>query len=168
LWDYALLQFSWTTNQAWRLAYLPNPWITGVAAAAERVAEWEALETLGALDEEAVAGLISELPYFASVPPIRFEFAADQYHELSHPAAHFHIGRHTENRWPVARLLNPLTFSMLIVKMFYPEAWGPKSCFYGQRVESCLDERFIGALAASGLVHDFSVNERRSLHFTSQ
>jgi hypothetical protein len=168
LWDYSLFQFSWTTNESWRLAYLPNPWIAGVPGAAERVADWEALESLGAIDDEEVSGLISELPYYASIPPIRFEYAVRQYKELCHPAAHLHIGRHTENRWPVARLLNPLTFVMFIIKMYYSEAWGPLSSFYGREVENCLDQRFIAALADSGLARDFTEDERRSLHLTSQ
>jgi len=167
--DYSVFQFSWTNNESWRLAYLPNPWIAGVEQAAKLISEWELLESLGAIDDEEVSGLISELPYLGSVPAIRFEYAVRQYRELAHPAAHLHIGRHTENRWPVARVLNPLTFSMAIAKMYYSERWMALSNFYGRgSVQNCIDLRLIAELRNSRLVHDFSRNERRSLHFGSQ
>jgi hypothetical protein len=166
--DYSIFQYSWRGDQSWRLAYLPNPWIAGVAGAESLIQEWEALESLGALDQEEVAGLISELPYHSSIPAIRFEYAADQYRELAHPAAHLHIGRHTENRWPLARLLNPLTFSMAIAKFYYSTRWAQLSTFHGHAVEDCLDLRFIEELRHSRLVHEFSEDERRSLHMASQ
>src|SRR5687767_10986877 len=40
--DYSLLQFSWSSEISWRLGYLPNPWISGVPEAEEKVSEWEA------------------------------------------------------------------------------------------------------------------------------
>jgi hypothetical protein len=166
--DYSILQFSWANEQSWRLAYLPNPWIAGVHGIDEQLQEWEALEALGQLDDEEVASLISELPYFGSVPPIRFEYAAQQYRELSHPAAHLHVGRHTKNRWPLARLLNPLTFSMAITKLYYPDEWASKSAFCNPATPNCVDQQLIRALQNSRLVHDFTVNERRSLHLASQ
>ena len=167
--DYSIFQFSWTNDHTWRLAYLPNPWVAGVHGVEERIREWENLEALGELSDEDVANLISELPYFGSIPPIRFEYAVNQYREMIHPAAHFHLGRHTENRWPVARTLNPLTFAMLVSKLYYPAAWDAKSCFHHEAVgEHCVEARLIRELQASQVVHDFSPVERQSLHFVSQ
>ena len=164
--DYSLYQFSWENAQSWRLAYLPNPWIAGIVEAAERVREWESLESLGAYDQEEVASLISELPYFGSIPPIRFEYSKTQYKELSHPCAHIHVGRHADNRWALSKELNPLTFAMMITKQYYPERWGPNSSYFidGEAPE-CLDAKLIVELERSRVVHDFTDTERRSLHF---
>jgi len=71
LWDYSFFQFSWESGQAWRMAYLPNPWITGVAEAARVVANWEALVEIGELTHEEASDLFDELPYRGAVPPIR-------------------------------------------------------------------------------------------------
>ncbi len=165
LFDFSVFQFSWSSALSWRLAYLPNPWITGVSGASNLISEWEALEALGDMDQEAVAGLISELPFQLSVPPIRFEYAVEQYRELSHPAAHFHIGRHTENRWPVSKALSPVTFALMIAKMYYNDYWSPCSSFQTGNEEGCLDNHFIQKLSDNRRVHDFSLAERRSLHF---
>ncbi len=53
------------------MAYLPNPWITGVAEAARVVANWEALVEIGELTHEEASDLFDELPYRGAVPPIR-------------------------------------------------------------------------------------------------
>lgn len=166
--DYSVLQFSWASEESWRLAYLPNPWIAGVDGAEDVIQEWEILESIGGLDPDQVDQLISEMPYTSAIPAIRFEYATHQYKELSHPAAHMHIGRHTENRWPFARVLNPLTFSMAIAKMYYVESWRKLSSFYEGSNAGCLDLELIRQLSQSQLVHDFSENERKSIHFASQ
>jgi hypothetical protein len=166
--DYSVFQYSYVDRGSWRLAYLPNPWTAGVVGASELINAWEGLEALGQFDDEIVSGLISEMPYYASIPPIRFEYAVNQYKEIVHPAAHLHIGRHTENRWPLARLLDPLTFSMVIAKLYYPSNWAPCSAFHGSTDLDCADLRLIEALQNSQLVHEFTENERCSLHLASQ
>ena len=166
--DYAVFQFSWDSNTSWRLAYLPNPWLSGVDAAQKIVSDWETLESLGELNSEDVTSLLDELPYYGSIPPLRFEYSTAQYREISHPAAHLHIGRHIENRWALSRPLDPLTFIMTVLRLYYPAQWNPHSSFYGGREENCLDRRLATELSRISLVHDFSEIERRSLHFASR
>lgn len=165
--DYSLFQYSWLGATNWRLAFFPNPWIAGVPGAAERVADWEALEGLGQYDDEEVSQLISELPYYGSVPPLRFEHAVSQYRELSHPAAHLHIGRHTENRWPSSKVLNPLSFTQLILKMYYVQEWASCSAYYGGQ-DPCLDLEFVQELQRSQRVHEFTETESRSFHLNAR
>lgn len=166
--DYAVFQYSWDSEDSWRLAYLPNPWLSGVKNAQELVDHWETLEALGSLDQEEVTSLIDELPYQGAIPAIRFEHAIAQYREISHPAAHLHIGRHSENRWAMARSLDPLTFTMMVLRLYYPESWNFKSSFHGGREDTCLERRFVKELGKMRLVHDFTKMERLSLHVTSQ
>ena len=101
--DYAYFQFGWTNSTSWRLGYFPNSWLTGAPEARQKLRHFETLEEVGALTYEESSNLIAELPYVGRVPPIRYEFSAIEYQEFAHPAAHFHIGRHTDNRWPSTR-----------------------------------------------------------------
>ncbi len=166
--DYSIFQFSWSSETAWRLAFLPNPWIAGVGDVEEQMDEWDELLAAGAINLEEMGELMSELSYTGAIPPIRFEYAVEQYRELVHPAAHLHIGRHFENRWPLHRVLNPLTFLMMILKMYYPPYWLERSIYFNHAATNCLDGRFIDELNKSRIVHDFSDNERASLHFFAQ
>ena len=165
LYDYAYFQFSWIRNNSWRLGYFPNPWVSGVPAAEERLQYWETLEEIDALTYEEASELISEISYIGSIPPIRFEYAADQYREIAHPAAHFHIGRHSENRWPSSISIGPKAFVFIIAKLYYPNAWAQHSSYHGAPGETCIEKRLLSVLADVRVVHDFSEIERRSIHF---
>jgi hypothetical protein len=57
------------------------------------------------------------------VPLLRYEHAPDQYKGLHHPCSHFHIGHHADNRWALNRLLTPLAFTLLILKLYYGSVW---------------------------------------------
>lgn len=131
--DYSYFQFSWDSDAAWRLAYFPNPWIAGVPDAQDILDQWEALEEMGGLSHEDASDLIEELPYKGAIPAIRFEYSRQQYREIVHPAAHFHIGRNADNRWPCAVLLGPHAFSMLVARLYYADQWRTRSSFEGCR-----------------------------------
>ena len=163
LWDYSFFQFSREGEDAWRLAYFPNPWITGVAEA-QVLQELEGMEQLGTLTHEEASDLIDELPYRGAVPPIRFEYSRAAYREIAHPAAHFHVGRNSENRWPCALLIGPAAFSMMVARLYYPNEWRPLSTFEGAGVEDCIDLRFAKVIQASQFVEEFTDIERRMLH----
>jgi hypothetical protein len=164
LMDYSYFQFSLADSTSWRLGYFPNPWITGSSGAQQKVEEWEALEAMGGLTHEDASSLIEELPYQAAVPPIRFEYSRAQYREIAHPAAHFHVGRNTNNRWPCALLLGPVAFAMLIARLYYPEPWKRRSSYEGGRRETCLEHRFGAVMRRSESVREFTEIERQALH----
>jgi len=162
--DYSFFQFSWESDHSWRMAYLPNPWITGVADASRIVTQWEALEEMGELTHEEASDLIDELPYRGAVPPIRFDYSRSGYREIGHPAAHFHVGRDTDNRWPCALLLGPTAFAMMIARLYYSDQWRPLSSFETAGVVDCFDIRFAQVIQASGSVPEFTDTEQRMLH----
>jgi hypothetical protein len=164
--DYSYFQFAWDDDDTWRLAYFPNPWITGVVDAQEIVAAWETKEETGGLTHEETSDLIAELPYRGAVPPIRFEYARSQYREIAHPAAHFHVGRDTDNRWPCALRLGPLPFCMMVGRLYYRDKWVSRSSFFpeGEGTGDCLDIRFAQVIQQAQAVHEFSATELRSLH----
>lgn len=163
--DYAYFQFGHSDEQSWRLAYFPNPWLTGLPAAEQALRHWETLEEIGALTYEEATDFIADLQYTGSVPPIRFELAPDQYKEFAHPAAHFHIGRHTGNRWPSAISIGPKAFALIIAKLYYPEAWARCSTYCGAGVPDCIEQVLTATIANVRFVYDFSEQERRSFHF---
>ncbi len=163
--DYAYLQFSMESRTSWRLAYWPNPWITGAPSAAEQLSELEKMLQEGLIETEEFFDSMDEMQYLASTPPIRFEYAPQQYKELVHPAAHFHIGRHDENRWPSAVMLGPSAFTLIIAKLYYPEVWRQRSNIQGAGVPECIDERLLTTMASASMVHDFSERESRNFHF---
>ena len=163
--DYAYFQFGLFNDESWRLGYYPNPWLSGVPAAENLVRHWEALEELGALSHEEVSELISDMTYAGAVPPVRFEYAPAQYRELAHPAAHFHIGRHDENRWPSAITIGPKAFVLIIAKLYYPEAWSRCSTYHGAAVPECIEGILTSVLGNARAVHFFSARERESFHF---
>ncbi len=163
--DYSYFQFSRSGNEDWRLSYSPNPWLTGVPSAERMLQELERRQEAGELSDEQVGEFLAEFPYSGAVPPIRFEFSADQYREFSHPAAHFHIGRHTENRWPSSLAVGPLCFSMIVIKLYYPDVWCQKSSYSRGRPEGCVERQLLAILERTAQVHQFSVMERGSFHF---
>jgi len=164
--DYSYFQFTWDGKSSWRLAYFPNPWIAGISAAAAQLDSWENQEELGTLSHEEVSMLMDELEYHGSIPPIRFEYSTAQYKEIAHPAAHFHIGRDSTNRWPVAIAIGPSLFTMIIAKFYYANSWARQSRFHGAvATEGCVDDLLIETAASARFVHDFSDTERRSPHF---
>jgi hypothetical protein len=163
--DYAYFQFGWQNDTSWRLAYFPNPFVTGVSKATALQKDWEAAEELGVLSHERVSDLLADMPYAGAVPPLRFDFAPSQYRELIHPAAHFHIGRFSKNRWPSAVAIGPEAFSLIVAKLYYPDSWTMCSKLEGSAVDECIEEAFLAVVNNVRLVHDFSDRERRSFHF---
>jgi hypothetical protein len=164
--DYSYFQFQRDDDDAWRLAYFPNPWITGIIQAQEIVDRWERREQTGGLTHEETSDLIADLPYRAAVPPIRFEYARSQYREIAHPAAHFHVGQDPDNRWPCSLRLGPLAFTMMVGRLYYRDSWAVNSSFFsgGEDKGNCLDRRFMDIVQQVQVVHDFSPTEMRSLH----
>jgi hypothetical protein len=123
------------------------------------------LEEIGALSYDDVSDLIADMPYVGAIPPIRFEFDGSAYREFAHPAAHFHIGRHTENRWPSAISIGPKVFALIVAKLYYPEAWARCSSFHGAPGVPCIEGILLTVMQNVRVVHEFSNLERQSFHF---
>jgi hypothetical protein len=164
--DYSYFQYTWISSESWRLAYCPNPWIAGDKKALATVLEWEGQVERGEIDTEDMTSLIDLMPYNGAVPTIRFEYARSQYVEVAHPAAHFHIGRDFENRWPSSILLGPKAFTLLIASLYYSEEWSRASSVRGAaRQNECIDAEFSTVAASVAISHEFSALERRRFHF---
>ena len=112
--DHSFFQFS-NQNNSLRYAYYPSP-----------IPQQKVLEETESLE----AGLYTYDEYLERItmeqhepdkPLVRYEYAPSQFIEDVHPTAHFHIGLHSNNRWPIASALTPEAFALLIGKLYYSE-----------------------------------------------
>ncbi|ENU48826.1 DUF2290 domain-containing protein [Acinetobacter nosocomialis] len=123
--DQACFQFSESRNrrneQELRYAYYPNPY--QFVEFKKEVKSIQDLFETGELSSEEYEQLINEAEFVLDIPLIRYDYTPSQYEEKFHPASHFHIGFHSENRWPVQRILNPSIFFIKIISMYYSDSW---------------------------------------------
>jgi hypothetical protein len=57
------------------------------------------------------------------VTPIRYDCKASDYKEGRHPASHVHFGFGNEIRVGTRRVMNPISFILMIVRQCYPDRW---------------------------------------------
>ena len=116
--DYSYFQFAHSGEDATlkiRSAFYVNPFVP---------IDWAEFENLVAeLGYEDVFQLLDEQGENSKAIVVRYDVAIGDYVNLRHPASHFHFGLHEESRWAVDKILTPLTFGLLIVKLFYLERW---------------------------------------------
>ncbi|WP_192812925.1 DUF2290 domain-containing protein [Rhizorhabdus wittichii] len=121
--DYSFFQFGGSDPNSLRYAYYPNPFLGASKHAVSELAELRAYVDEGVLDVDEFLHRVSELRFTQHPPLVRYENSPSQYVELIHPCSHLHIGHHSENRWPVRRVLSPSAFTLLLLKLFYPDFW---------------------------------------------
>ena len=150
--DYSYFQFAHSGEGASlsvRSAFYLNPFIP---------IDWAEFENLVAvLGYEDVFQLLDEQGENPRAIVVRYDVAIGDYVKLRHPASHFHFGLHEESRWAVDKVLTPLTFGLLIIKLFYLDSWS-----------NDLDERLARAkseCAKLEAVH-FSDAEKKQPHLT--
>ena len=120
--DFSYFQFSLLSERrsSVRLSFYPCP--------------FNAIEDLrrtspaiGEDDPESLDRAMEEATVFIDKPPIRYDFDPSAYVPSEHPAGHFHIGAHADNRWPARKIILPSVFSLLIAKHYYAEQWESKA-----------------------------------------
>lgn len=123
--DQGCFQFSESRNssgeQELRYAYYPNPY--QFIDFKKEVKSIQELFDSGELTDIEYQQLINEAEFILDIPLVRYDYSPSQYEEKFHPASHFHIGFHSNNRWPVGRILNPLIFFIKIISMYYADIW---------------------------------------------
>jgi hypothetical protein len=162
--DYSYFQFSVSNDDHVRYAYLPNPFAHNIADFKRR----QELVDAGMVTQEEYLGMLADTRGDYRIPIIRYENAPDQHKGLNHPCSHFHIGHHSENRWPIRRLLTPFAFVLLIIKQYYGDAWretgDDESDAFGNKFENDLvRERSVCRVIGTEL---FTEAEERSFHFS--
>ncbi len=106
--DYSFFQFSWSSPNHVRYAYYPNPFASSdVDNGAAQIKRWQELVSAGLITHEEYLSILRDAKADFRIPLFRYENAPDQHRGLMHPCSHFHIGLHSENRWPLNRVLTP-------------------------------------------------------------
>lgn len=114
--DRSYLQFSRQNEESFRFVYYPNPFLGTEVVEIESLSDTDGYDDF---DMEEHLQLISERRNTQRPPIVRYEYAPAQYVELEHPSSHFHLGHHSDNRWPIRRILTPEVFTLIILKQFY-------------------------------------------------
>ncbi len=117
----SFFQFSRVADDDYRLAYYPNPFLSGGNSLIDKLILDDTDEL--SFEFEEFSDLLEESPFNSRIPVIRYEYCIKQYNKLRHPTSHFHIGFHTENRWPSPIIFTPYMFSLHISKMYHLEEW---------------------------------------------
>ncbi|MBX7534512.1 DUF2290 domain-containing protein [Qipengyuania sp. GH1] len=166
--DFSFFQFSQDSENEYRFAYYPNPYLGSDEAAVSSIKELHEYVSEGVLDYEDYLRSISEVSVTRYPPMIRYEFSASQYDSEWHPASHLHIGIFADWRWGIAKFLNPKLFTLTVLRHLYPNAWRECQGIPSGDRRVTLDEELTTVKGQCGAVPlDFySNNERNRLHFT--
>jgi len=121
--DYSYFQFGWDKEDHVRYAFFPNPFVSGKEHELQYFKDRRQLVAAEMLTHEDFLRLLTDRPPVSGVPMWRYENSPVQRKKFNHPCSHFHIGFHSENRWPLARILTPLAFSLLVFKAYYGSPW---------------------------------------------
>lgn len=138
--DYSFFQFGGQTDANLRYAYYPNPFLGSSREAVSELAELRTYVDEGVLDVDEFLHRVSELRFTQHPPLVRYENAPSQYVDLVHPCSHLHIGHHSENRWPVRRVLTPAAFTLIMLKLFYSDFWSEGDTIPSGDTSLCLDD----------------------------
>src|SRR5260221_6549175 len=165
--DYAYLQFSRYSEISLRYAYYPNPFL---GASQRAISDLAALRTFvdeGVIDMDDFLHSVSEIRYTQHPPLVRYENAEDQHKDLVHPCSHLHLGHHSENRWPVRRILTPGAFTLILLKHFYAGHWANGSSIPAAEGEISLDEALMAAKQDCKILPDdlFSARAAQQFYF---
>jgi hypothetical protein len=58
-----------------------------------------------------------------AIAAIRYDFSPPLYREGCHPASHVHVGHGNEVRIGTRRVMNPVSFTLFVLRQVYPNHW---------------------------------------------
>ena len=165
--DYAFFQFSIEGDNNVRYAFYPNPYSSNSNEYNNWFRSRHEMVEAGFLTHEEFLSLLSDKTGVGNVPLLRYENAPAQRKKLHHPCSHFHIGFHSENRWPVRRVLTPTAFALLVFKFYYGTHWRTVGDDEHVNIENSFDRTLISEKTRCYLVSDelFDPEEERAFFF---
>ena len=167
--DYSFFQFSWEAENKVRYAFYPNPFASGNGVnGLSKIRRYDELLRAELITYEDYLSLLRDAEADLRIPLIRYENAPDQHRGLSHPCSHIHIGFHSDNRWPLNRVLTPFAFSMYIVKQYYGDIWRANGIDEADETGSRFERELINEKANCRPVREglFLDIESRSFYFS--
>jgi hypothetical protein len=165
--DYSYFQFSLDRDSYVRYAYYPNPFISGQEDI-DAFKRYQELVESDMISHEDYLSLLSDKKAVGGIPMLRYENAPDQRKKFHHPCSHFHIGFHSDNRWPLKRILTPHAFSLLVFKNYYGNSWKGAGDDEEEDVSNLFERQLIVEKSNCRLVPEefFEKVEERSFYFT--
>ncbi|MCX7049785.1 MAG: DUF2290 domain-containing protein [Candidatus Sumerlaeota bacterium] len=76
-----------------------------------------------------------------AVTPIRYDYAPGDYREGVHPASHIHCGFESQIRIATVKIMNPISFLLMIMRQCYPLAWEKKLLCHSKKAVWCKNVR---------------------------
>ncbi|MCD5975966.1 DUF2290 domain-containing protein [Pseudomonas quasicaspiana] len=165
--DYSFFQFGIEGEDNVRYAFYPNPYSSSENEYVEWFRSRQEMVQAGFLTHEEFLSLLSDKVGIGAVPLLRYENAPAQRTKFHHPCSHFHIGFHSENRWPVRRVLTPEAFALLVFKFYYGAQWRAIGDDEDLDVQNSFDRVLISEKARCYMVSDmlFEAEEERAFFF---
>jgi hypothetical protein len=157
--DYSFFQFSYNSENDIRYAFYPSPYGPSELA---QIQELKGMLEHDEIDAEAYTTFIQEINKNYSRSLIRYEYNTDQYRPGVHPASHFHIGTHGEDRWTVEKRLTPLAFSLLIGKLYFSHHWECLTVFNHENIR--LSNEFDSQLLREKAICSVTPGEKFTIH----
>ncbi|WP_263220156.1 DUF2290 domain-containing protein [Pseudomonas atacamensis] len=165
--DYSFFQFSIEGDDNVRYAFYPNPYTSHSNEYSEWFISRHEMVEAGLLTHEEFLSLLADKTGIGSVPLLRYENAPAQRKKMHHPCSHFHIGFHSENRWPVRRVLTPTAFALLVFKFYYGTYWRAVGDDENLEIDNSFDRTLVSEKTRCYLVSDefFEPEEERTFFF---
>lgn len=73
--------------------------------------------------EEDYEAYLSSADLKRAIAAIRYDHSPPLYREGCHPASHVHVGHGNEVRIGTRRVMNPVSFTLFVVRQVYPNHW---------------------------------------------
>lgn len=80
-------------------------------------------EDVGDQGREEYENYLSSADLKRAVTMIRYDHSPPLYREGCHPASHIHMGHGTQVRLGTRRIMNPISFTLFVVRQAYPLQW---------------------------------------------
>ena len=80
-------------------------------------------DEVGDVAREEYDDYLSSADLKRSVTMLRYDYSPALYREGCHPASHIHIGHRTQVRIGTHRVMNPISFTLFVLRQAYPFHW---------------------------------------------
>jgi hypothetical protein len=81
------------------------------------------IDEVGDMARDEYEEYLSSADLKRAVTMIRYDYSPALYREGRHPASHIHIGHGTEIRIATTRIMNPISFTLFVLRQAYPTHW---------------------------------------------
>lgn len=81
------------------------------------------IDQVGDLGRDEYEAYLSSADLKRAVAMLRYDYSPGLYREGCHPASHIHVGHGTQVRLRTHRIMNPVSFTLFVLRQVYPLHW---------------------------------------------